>query len=108
MAGWAATYYFATDPALNSTAATALLAHIKDDPRMMVLGVVGVLAVTVGTVLQAVGLLRARSLPIWVPIVSLTEVLPLLLPSQGPAALIASVPIVVACVGIGYFAWRRA
>ena len=61
VAGWAATYYFATDPALNSTAATALLAHIKDDPRMMVLGVVGVLAVTVGTVLQAVGLLRARA-----------------------------------------------
>jgi hypothetical protein len=107
-AGWAATYYFVTDPALDPTAGTALLNHITDDPRLMTVGMTGTLLAALGTVAQAVGLLRARAIPRWLPVVSLVIVLSFLLPNNGPASVITSLPGAVASIGIGVYAWRRA
>ena len=49
--------------------------------------------VIVGTVLLAVGLLRSHAVPKWVPILSLATLLTFVIPGNGLAGLITSVPM---------------
>lgn len=107
VAGWAATYYFATDPALDAGSGAALLERVADDPRLFAAAIAGAALVAVGTVVQAVGLLRSHALPRWVPILSLTIVLTFFLPGEGVLGLVFGLPVAVAATALGYFAWRR-
>lgn len=107
VAGWAATYYFVTDPAFDADRGAALLERVEDDPRLFAAAIAGAVLVALGTVVQAVGLLRSRALPRWVPILSLTIVLTFILPGEGVLGLVFGLPIAVAGTAIGYFAWRH-
>ena len=107
VAGWAATYYFVTDPGFDAGSGTALLERVEEDPRLFAVAIPGALLVALGTVLQAVGLLRSGALPKWVPILSLTIVLSFFVPGEGVLGMLFGLPVAVAGTAIGYYAWRR-
>ena len=108
VAGWAALYYFATDPSGDPAAVASLLDTVGDDLRLIAVAAGGALIVALGTAAQAVGLWRSGALPRWIPIVSLAIVPTFFLPNAGALGLITGIPITVAAVAIGYYAWRRA
>src|SRR5262245_53747165 len=77
VAGWAAIYYYGTDPAvLDPATATRLLDHANDDAaRMLAVPFGGALLIAVGSLLLAVALWRARTVPRWLPIAGAVSVL---------------------------------
>ncbi|WP_020391376.1 hypothetical protein [Kribbella catacumbae] len=103
-AGWAAAYYFATAPGVDPS----VIERVNDDSAH-IFGVLlpGALLVAVGTVIQAVGLWRSRAVPRWIPVLWLTLVATFVVPGNGVAGLITSVPIAAASLGTAYYAWRR-
>jgi hypothetical protein len=107
--GWAATYYFATDPAAGSVAGTAVMDNVAKDMAHLFGPIIsGSLLVTVGIVIQVVGLWRSKAVPRWIPLLWLTTVLTFVVPGNGLLGLITAVPMTAAAIGTGYFAWRRA
>jgi hypothetical protein len=108
LGGWAAAYYFATDAAVGSAAGTAVIeAANADEAHLLGLVLAGMALVVLGTIAQSVGLFRARSVPVWVPVALLSVVLMFIVPGFGPQSLIGSVPMAVATVSIAVFAVRR-
>jgi hypothetical protein len=108
LGGWAMTYYVATDPGLDRGAATALLDRLASDGHLFAFGQPGSLMVTIGGILAAVGLIRSRAVPLWLPIVWLLTAPGTFLPSWGPLSLIAGVPSAIVGIAIGWYAYRRA
>ena len=106
VAGWASIYFFATDPVLDPASGTQLLNHVAEDPRLFAIAIPGSVLVGLGTVVQAVGLLRSPALPRWVPILSLAVVLTFVVPGSGIVGAIIGIPVAVAGIAIGYHAWR--
>ncbi len=62
---------------------TRLLDAVADDPRLFAVALPGAALVALGTVVQAVGLLRSRALPRWVPTLSLAIVLTFVVPGAA-------------------------
>jgi hypothetical protein len=108
LGGWAMTYYVATDPGLDAGAATALLDRFATDGHLFGFGQPGSLMISLGTIVVAVGLIRARVVPLWLPILSLVTVLGMFLPAWGVLSLIANVPSAAVAVALGWYAYRRA
>jgi hypothetical protein len=105
--GWASVYFFGNHPALDVANGTRLLDQVADDPRLFAVALPGALLVALGTVVQAVGLWRSRALPRWVPILSLTIALSFIAPGSGVVGALLGIPVAVAGIAIGYYAWRR-
>ena len=108
IAGWTTLYYYATGPGLDASAATAFLDRVGSDSRLFAVALPGALLVMIGTVLQAVGLWRSRAIPRWVPILSLLILPTFVLPAGGLIGFLVQLPLGVAAVAIGWYAWRRA
>ncbi len=106
---WAGTFVTATNPALDETMSRALVdAANTDGLHMWAAPGGGAGLVAVGTVLLAVGLWRARSVPRWVPTVAAVSIIAsLLMPTAGLLGLIVEGPIAVSSIAIGWYAWRR-
>jgi hypothetical protein len=107
VAGWAAAYYFPTDPSLGEAGRVAFAAVNDDIVRVFAVMLPGAVLAMVGQVLQAVGLLRARVVPAWVPWLSLATVATFVVPGNGLLGLVTAVPMAAASVALGYYAWRR-
>jgi hypothetical protein len=108
VAGWAATYFFTTDPALAAANGRQLLYRVGEDPRLFAIALPGAVLVALGTVVQAVGLWRSRTLPRWVPVLSLAIVLSFIVPGSGLLGFLFGIPVATAGIAMGYYAWRRA
>jgi hypothetical protein len=108
LGGWAMTYYVATDPGLDRGAATALLDRFAHDGHLFAFGMPGSLMITIGGIVAAVGLIRGRAVPLWIPAVWLLTAPGTFLPSWGPMSLIAGIPSAVVGIAIGWYAYRRA
>jgi hypothetical protein len=107
VAGWASAYYYATDPAAGDAAGRAVIeAANADEAHLFGLMVPGALLVMVGTVVQCVGLLRAHVVPRWVPVALLFSVLTLVIPGDGLAGLVTSVPMAAGAIGVAYYVTR--
>lgn len=107
--GWAAIYYFATDPAVGAAAGTAVMESTADDMAHLFGPIIsGSLLVAIGTVIQVVGLWRSKAVPRWIPLLWLMIVPTFIIPGNGAAGLITAVPMTAAAIGTGYYAWRRA
>ncbi len=107
VAGWASAYFYATDPSLESSVGSAVIAAANDDQgHLFGFLIPGALLVVLGTVLQCVGLFRARVVPVWVPLALLVTVITFVVPGSGAAGLVTSVPTALGAVGLGYFVWR--
>ncbi len=104
----AGAYYFPTSPDVDRAAGTAVIQAIAEDQvHLFAVLVVGALTVIIGTVLQAVGLLRAHVVPAWVPIATLFAVVTFLVPGDGVVGLVTSIPMAAAAVGLAFYAWRE-
>jgi hypothetical protein len=108
MAGWAALYYFATGPGLDPAAGTAFLDRIAEDGRLFLVAEPGVVLVTLGTAVQAIGLWRSRAVPRWVPILALVGLPTFFVPTESTLGVAAQVLVCAPAVAIGWYAWRRA
>jgi hypothetical protein len=108
LGGWAMTYYVTTDPGLDRGAATALLDRFAHDGHLFAFGQPGSLMITIGGIVAAVGLIRGRAVPLWIPVVWLLTAAGTFLPSWGPMSLIAGIPSAVVGIAIGWYAYRRA
>jgi hypothetical protein len=108
--GWATVYYFATDPAtLGSATAQRLVDHINDDvARMLAVPIGGALLVAVGSLLLAVALWRACTVPRWVPIIgAVSTVITVLAAPSGIVGLVGEAASSASTIAIGWYAWRR-
>jgi hypothetical protein len=107
--GWATVYYFATDPtALDPAAATRLVDHVNDAGRTLGVPIGGALLVALGSLLLAVAVWRAATVPRWVPIVgALSTLATLALPPDGVPGLIAEGASSVSTIALGWYAWKR-
>jgi hypothetical protein len=67
----------------------------------------GALLIALGSLLIAVALWRARSVPRWVPLVgALSAVAVLALPPSGAGGLVADAASSVTTIALGWYAWR--
>lgn len=107
VAGWASAYFYPTDPALERNVGSAVIeAANNDEGHLFAFLIAGALLVTLGTVLQCVGLFRAHVVPVWVPIALLFTILTFIVPGDGALGLITSIPMAAGAIGLGYYAWR--
>ena len=83
--GFAALSWYATDTdAVSVTEGTKLLDYSVDHPEHgMVVQMAGFLLFTVGSILLLVALMRARSVPLWLPIVALVLIVAQFSPVPG-------------------------
>lgn len=101
VATWAAIYFTATSPELESSVGRAVIeAANSDDLHLYGALFPGVLLVTIGTVVQCIALFRAKVTPIWVPIGLLFIVLTFVIQSTGPVGLICTIPMTMGALGL--------
>lgn len=104
----AGAYYFPTSPDVDRAAGTAVIQAIAEDQvHLFAVLIAGALTVIIGTVLQAVGLLRAHVVPVWVPIATLFAVVTFLVPGDGIVGLVTSIPMAAGAIGLAFHAWRE-
>jgi hypothetical protein len=106
--GWAAVYYFGSDPRLGRAGVDLIHRFNHDGVHMMVVPIGGALLVALGGLALAVALWRARSVPRWVPVLgAVSGIATLLLPPDTPAGVFAETMSSVTTIAIGWYAWRR-
>lgn len=107
LAGEGVAFGYAANPAAVPAAqGTDLLAYMFEHAGPYLVGILAGLAlVTIGGLLIAVGLIRARSVPLWVPI---SLIIGTLLLATTPHAItwLATLPATIAAIAIGWHAWR--
>jgi hypothetical protein len=107
---WAGMFTAATDPTtLDVATSTALVAQLNTDTvRMWAASGGGAALVALGTVLLAIGLLRARTVPRWIPIVAGVSILAtFLVPIDGVTGLLVEGPVAISGIAVGWYAWQR-
>src|SRR3954451_17748222 len=108
--GWATLYYFGTDTAaLNPATAARLIDHANADPaRMLAVPISGALLVALGSMLLAVALWRAHTVPRWVPILgAITAVTAIVLPPDTVAGVVGEAASAATSIAIGWYAWQQ-
>jgi hypothetical protein len=107
--GWAAVYYFGTDPRLGRAAGGGLIHRFNHDAaHMLAVPTGGALLVTLGGLLLSVALWRARSVPRWLPpVTALSGLATLLLPPDTVPGVLAEAASSATTIAIGWYAWRR-
>lgn len=102
----AGAYFFPTSPDVDRSAGTAVIKGIAEDQaHLFSVLIAGALIVIVGTVLQAVGLIRAQVVPIWVPIATLFAVITFMVPGNGLVGLVTSIPMAAGAIGLAVYVW---
>jgi len=110
VAGWAAIYFYGTDTAaLDPATATQLIDHANDDAaRMLAVPFGGALLIAVGSLLLAVALWRARTVPRWLPVAGAISVLAtILFPPSSVLGVTGEALSSATTVALGWYAWRR-
>jgi hypothetical protein len=110
VAGWAAIYFYATDTTVVDPATAArLVDHANDDTaRMLAVPFGGALLVAIGSLLLAMALWRARTVPRWVPIVgALSTVATIVIPPGTALGLVGEGLSSATTVALGWYAWQR-
>jgi hypothetical protein len=110
LGGWATLYYFGTDTAtLDPATAARLIDHANDDTaRMLAVPVGGALLVALGSMLLAVALWRARTVPRWVPLLgALSAGTGIVLPPDTVAGIVGEAASAATSIAIGWYAWQR-
>lgn len=103
----AGAYYFATDAEVPHDAGTAVLDAIShDQDRLYGTLVPGAVLALVGTIAQVVGLLRAGTVPRWIPVGFAFIAATFFVPGEGAVGLLTSIPTAVAAVGLACYVAR--
>jgi hypothetical protein len=108
VAGFAAAYFYPSDPSVSHAAGSAVFGSIAHDhAHLLAIQLPGHLLSTIGIVVQAVALLRAKVVPRWLPILSLWILVSYITPGAHLVGLLTQVPLAATCVALAYYAWRR-
>lgn len=109
LGGLATVFYFGSArDAIGAEAGTRLLDHVNDQvARLYGPLLAGAALVALGTVMLAVALWRARSVPRWVPVLLATIPLTFVLPTSGLVGLVVELPTAIGSIALGWYAWRR-
>ncbi|WP_332667149.1 hypothetical protein [Aeromicrobium sp.] len=108
VAGWATAYFFPTDPSLDPAAGHQAFKVVNDNiGYVFTVMITGAALAIVGQIAQAIGLLRAKVVPVWIPIGLLTAILTFLVPGNGVIGLITALPMAIAACALGWYAYRR-
>ncbi|WP_332667429.1 hypothetical protein [Aeromicrobium sp.] len=109
VAGWATAYFFPTDPSLDPAAGRQAFDTVNDNiDYIFAVMITGAALAILGQIIQAVGLLRAKVIPVWIPIGLMTAVLTFLIPGNGVIGLLTALPMAVSACALGWYAYRRA
>jgi hypothetical protein len=109
VAGWATAYFFPTDPALDPAAGQQAFDVVNDNiGYVFAVMITGAALAILGQIFQAVGLIRAKAVPVWIPIGLMTAVLTFLIPGNGAIGLLTALPMAVSATALGWYAYRRA
>jgi hypothetical protein len=107
LAGFAAAYFYPSDPAVSHDAAGGVYDAIAaDHVHLLVFQLPGHLLLTAGIVIQAVALFRSRVVPRWVPTLTLAVLLSYAVPGSGVLGLITVLPMTAGAIAVAYFARR--
>ena len=108
LAGFAAAYFYPSDPSVSHAAGAAVFGSIAHDhAHLLAFQLPGHLLSTIGIVVQAIALLRAKVVPTWLPIVSLSILVTYVIPGSHLIGLVTQVPLAATCLGLAYYAWRQ-
>ena len=110
VAGWASLYYFATDTSVvDPGTAARLVDHANDDgARMLGVPFGGALMVALGSLLLAVALWRARTVPRWVPILgAISTMATIVIPPYTAPGLVGEGLSSATTIALGWYAWHR-
>ena len=109
VAGWATAYFFPTDPSLDPAAGRQVFETVNDNiGYIFAVMIIGAALAILGQIAQAVGLLRAKVIPVWIPIGLMTAVLTFRIPGNGVIGLLTALPMAVSACALGWYAYRRA
>lgn len=109
IAGEGVSYAYATDPAaVPASAGGPLLAYMGEHPERYVVGILpGLALLTVGTILLSVALLRARAVPLPIPITLVAgTVFGLAVPFGIVGFAVSTLTVTVPMLAIGWYAAR--
>lgn len=108
--GWAAAYYFSTEPLLGRADGTTLVDRINHDvAHLMAVPVAGAVLIGMGSIVMSVGLWRARTIPRWIVIASVAGgVVTFLAPPDTLLGIATEAGSSATAIAIGWYAWRRA
>jgi hypothetical protein len=87
--------------------AIAVLTLVREKAHLLVWQLPGHLVLTVGIVVQAVALFRARVLPRWVPTLTLAILLTYAFPGSGLVGLVSVMPLTAGCLAVAYFVRKQ-
>lgn len=109
LAAEAALFAYAADPAaLPADAGTALMSYVGAHPERYVVGTgLGGVLLTLGPVVVAVALWRARSVPIWVPVALVFSNVAAFFVPFGLVGFALALPGTAAMIVVGWLVWRR-
>jgi hypothetical protein len=108
LAGFAAAYFYPSDPSVSHDAGAAVFSSIaQDHAHLLAIQLPGHLLSTIGIVVQAVALFRSKAVPAWVPIVSLSILVTYVIPGSHVIGLVTQLPLAATCLGLAYYARRR-
>jgi hypothetical protein len=109
--GWAALYYFGSDPAtLDPALATRLIDHANDDAaRMLAVPFGGAALIALGGLILSLALWRAGTVPRWLPILgALSGIATLLARPDTVAGIVFEAASAATSIAVGWYAWKRA
>jgi hypothetical protein len=107
VAGYAAAYFYPSDPAMTHAAATQVYDAIAGDHlHLLVFQLPGHLLLTAGIVTQAAALIRARVVPRWVAALTLAVVLTYAFPGSGLLGMVSVLPMTAGCIALASYTRR--
>jgi hypothetical protein len=108
LSGFNAAYFYPSDPSVPHAAGAAVFSSIADDHvHLLAIQLPGHLLSTIGIVVQAVAMFRARAVPTWLPIVSLSILVTYVIPGSHLIGLVTQLPLAATCLGLAYYARRN-
>jgi hypothetical protein len=105
--GLATFFYFGTEPAAVDAASGERMVEYAQDHIARLWGplIAGAVLVALGTVVLAIALWLARSVPRWVPVLLATAPVTFVA-TTGVAGTLAGLPLTVGTVALGWYVWR--
>jgi hypothetical protein len=108
LAGFAAAYFYPSDPSVSHEAGAAVFTSIAHDHiHLLAVQLPGHLLSTIGILVQAVALFRSQAVPKWVPIISLSILVTYVIPGSHAIGLVTQLPLAATCLALAYYARSR-
>jgi hypothetical protein len=108
LAGFAAAYFYPSDPSVSHRAGAEVFGAIaQDHVHLLAIQLPGHLMMTIGILVQAVAMFGSGAVPKWVPVLSLSILVTYVVPGSQLIGLVTGLPLAATCLALAHFARRR-